>query len=110
MSASVFRLVAGNSTNLTKVRDSGANFAGLYVFNTTATAFFVKLYVAAATPTVGTTVPWMTFSVPVSSDKFINPTEPICANATLWLATTANAVDSDATAIGAGPIIQLFYE
>lgn len=110
MSANVFRLVAAATTNLTKIRDTGANFAGLYVFNTTSTAFFVKLYVGAAQPTVGTTTPWLTFEVPASADKFVNPTEVICANATLWVATTANAVDSDTTAIGAGPIIQIFYE
>jgi hypothetical protein len=110
LSAAIFRLVAANTTNLTQVRQPSGNFAGLYVFNTTSTAFFVKLYASAATPTVGTTTPWMTYYVAASTDKFINPTEPICANATIWLATTANAVDSDATAIGAGPIIQVFVE
>ena len=110
MSASVFRLVAANTTNLTQVRQPSGNFAGLYVVNTTAAIIYVKLYVLAAQPTVGTTPIWMTFQVAASTDKFINPTEPICANATIWLATTANAVDSDATAIGSGPIIHVFVE
>jgi hypothetical protein len=110
MSANVFRLVAGATTNLTKVREVGANFAGLYVLNTTASILYVKLYSSNAPPVVGTTVPWMTYQVAASTDKFVNPTEPICSNAALWIATTANAVDSDATAIGSGPIIHVFYE
>ena len=110
MSASVFRLVAANTTNLTKIRDVGANFAGLYVVNTTAAIIYIKLYSGNVTPVVGTTAIWQTYMVAASTDKHINPTEPICSNATLWLATTANAIDSDATAIGAGPIIHVFYE
>jgi hypothetical protein len=110
MSAGVFRLVAGASTNLTKVRETGGNFAGLYVVNTTASIIFVKLYASSASPTVGTTVPWMTFQCAASLPTHMNPTEPVCANATLWVATTANAVDSDTTAIGSGPIIHVMYE
>jgi hypothetical protein len=40
----------------------------------------------------------------------LNFSIPMTCGQTLWIATTANAADSDTTVIGAGPILQVFYE
>ncbi len=110
MAARIFRVVAQNTTNLNQVTGTQGNFAGLQIVNTTAAIIYVKLYDSTNTPTIGTTLPKLTFQVAASSSLFVNPTEPIAFQNAIWLATTANAVDSDTTAIGSGPILQVFYE
>jgi hypothetical protein len=118
MASRIFRLVAANTTNLTKVTDRNLNLAALIIVNTTAAIIYVKLYLGGssgstptdAAPTVGTTTPWLTFQCAASVMTTLPLSIPITSGQTVWVATTANAVDSDATAIGAGPIIQIAYE
>lgn len=124
MTASVFRLVTGASTNLTKVRSNAAKVKGFAFTNTNATyAIFVKLYwytptPSAPTPTVGTTVPDVTIGVPAvtatTGGGTITESFPDGFSARqgdLWIAVTKLVADSDTTAVGAGDgLVSLLVE
>lgn len=111
MSAMKFRLVSAASTNLAIVKTQVANLKGALIINTNAAARYVKLYASTDTPVVGTTVPWMTILVPASSQLPLAWPDGVNFPQTMWMATTVNVADSDATAVGAGDLyVQLFVE
>ena len=107
-----FRLVSAASTNLSKLKNLGADVKGFAIINTNAAARYVKFYdVADPGPTVGTTAPALTVLVPATGQVLQSWPDGIYFQYGLWLATTVNAVDSDTTAVGAGDlIIQALYE
>ncbi|QBQ99256.1 hypothetical protein [Paraburkholderia pallida] len=106
-----FRQVSLATTNLARVKLMGANLTGALIINTNAAARYVKLYESTDTPVVGTTVPAMTIEVPASSQLALAWPNGVNFSQTMWMATTDNAADSDATAVGAGDLItQLFVE
>jgi hypothetical protein len=108
-----FRQVSAASTNLAEVKNYGGNLTGGLIINTNAAARFVKLYDSTDTPVVGTTVPALTIEIPASSQiDLVMPAQGgVNFSHSMWMATTVNAVDSDATAVGAGDLItQLFVE
>lgn len=124
MSANIFRQTSLATTNLTRVKTIGANVKGWNIVNTNAAARYVKLYfylpgsVSAGTdgPTVGTTVPDVTILVPglgATTGSSVVAFDPagFSKKGDLWMATTANPGDADATAVGAGDLItSLFIE
>lgn len=111
MSAMKYRLVSLASTNLQPVKNYGANLKGALLINTNAAARYVKLYDSTDQPVVGTTVPALTIMVPASGQLALTWADGVNFSHTMWMATTVNAIDSDATAVGAGDIIsQLFLE
>lgn len=121
MTCAVFKLTTANTTNLTKVKDAApATFKGLAALNTTAAAIFLKFYwylptAAAATPTVGTTIPDITIELPALGTTTGNVLQSwpdgIQKAGQLFLAVTNLAADSDATVVAAGSgIISVFYE
>jgi hypothetical protein len=111
MASRVFRFVGGNSTNLNLVQQIGANITGVEVANPIASAIYLKFYLGANAPTVGTTVPYLTVTCIASGATSKTFPVPISAPQTLWVATTLNLADSDATAIGAGgPVVQVLVE
>jgi hypothetical protein len=120
VTANVFRLVTGGSTNLTKVKDSPAVVKGIIAVNTAAYAIFVKLYswrptAAAPTPTVGTTAPAVTIEIPSNVGAgAIQESWPdgfSVGDGNLFVAVTKLAADSDTTAVIAGDgLISLLIE
>lgn len=111
MSSMNFRQVSAASTNLARVKLMTANLKGALILNTNAAARYVKLYSSTDQPVVGTTTPFLTIQIPASSQLPLTWPDGVNVPQTLWMATTVNAVDSDATAIGAGDLItQLFIE
>jgi hypothetical protein len=116
MTAAVFKLNTGSTTNLTKIKDGPANLKGLVAINTAAYAIFVKFFwfvpsATAATPTVGTTVPDLTFQIPTIAA--ITPSFPdgMSKAGQLYMAVTKVGTDADATAVVAGDgIISVLYE
>lgn len=111
MSATKFRQVSVASTNLARVKVLGANLTGALIINTNAAARYVKLYDSTDTPVVGTTVPALTIEVPASSQLALSWPDGVSFGHTMWMATTDNVADSDATEVGAGDLItQLFVE
>ncbi|MCP3709726.1 hypothetical protein M3I54_22545 [Paraburkholderia sp. CNPSo 3274] len=111
MSASVFRQVSAATTNLAQVKPYAGNLAGYLILNTNAAARYVKLYDSTDQPVVGTTVPKLTIQIPASSEAVLSLAIPANFSHTMWMATTVNAADSDATVVGAGDLItQLLVE
>lgn len=116
MTAAVFKLNTGASTNLTKIKDGQASLKGYVFVNTAAYAIFVKFYwytptAAAPAPTVGTTVPDLTIQVAtVASDHESFP-DGMSKAGQLFMATTKLAADNDATVLVAGDgILTVLYE
>ena len=111
MASKKFRLNSAASTNLTKIQDMGANMRGILAINTNAAARFLKFYDSVDPPTVGTTVPALTVQMPATAMTQLFPTDAVAWKNALWIATTVNAADSDATAVGAGDLlVSVFYE
>jgi hypothetical protein len=128
-SSRVFKLISLNSTNLNQIGTLGerVRVTGYHIYNSNASARYVKLFVGNAlfgggggagfsggkdAPTVGTDVPQITLGIPGSSSIQVGlyyPLLPLTGN--LFLATTVNAADNDSTAVGAGDIIaNIFFE
>lgn len=112
MTATVFRLTTGSSTNLTQVRNSPSTVKGIIAVNTAAYAIFVKLYwfvptATASAPTVGTTLPQVTILIPALGTTTGGIQQSFTegfsgGNGNLWIAVTKLAADSDTTAVVAG--------
>jgi hypothetical protein len=111
MSAKKFRQVSAATTNLQQIQPYGANLKGALIINTNAAIRYVKLYDTTDAPVVGTTVPALTIQIPLSGQLALTWSDGVNFGHSMWMATTVNAVDSDATAVGAGDLItQLFIE
>lgn len=93
------------STNATVVKASAGTLYSVTVSNTGAAARYVKFYNKATAPTVGTDVP--VFTIQVASGATLNVPFGTTGHrfATgIGLAITANAADSDTTAVGAAEV------
>ena len=93
------------TTNATSVKASAGTVYSITVSNTAASPRYVKLYNKASAPTVGTDVPVLTIPVPAGGAVNI----PFGATGHRFatgiaLAITANAADSDTTAVGASEV------
>jgi hypothetical protein len=113
MAAKVNRITTGASTNLTKIQSWGANITSLYVANTSASVFYVKIYVSPTTaPTVGTTTPAATLGpFAATSGTQLNwsvPTGYVAGD--VYVATTGLPADNDTTAVSAGSFVNVWYE
>jgi hypothetical protein len=112
MASVPYKFATLGSTNLQVVRaGQTANLKGIVAVNAAAYEVFVKLYwfapgeVTAGTdsPTVGTTVPELTFAVPAlgTTTGGLNVSFPdgITEVGNLWVAVTKLGTDADATAV-----------
>lgn len=112
MTASVYRLVTANTTNLNQVRSTPAKVKGIIAVNTAAYEIFVKLYwfrpTASATgPTVGTTPPHATIAIPALGTTTGGVMQSFTegfqgGDGNLFIAVTKLAADTDTTAVAAG--------
>lgn len=116
--ASVFKQTSAASTNLQKIGNMGqCKCYGYNIVNTNAAARYVKFYWGAPgtwsssgnTPTVGTDVPLMTILIPATGTTVANWPQGNGNQGEFWMATTANAGDADATAVGAGDLISSIF-
>lgn len=124
MNARMYKFTTLNTTNLRQVSDGPAAVYGGSFVNTTADAYYVKLYwfkptASAAAPTVGTTVPDVTIQVPSFDEAAgIGGNLPVAFpfglmqnSGQLYIAVTGAAGDSDTTAVAAGQgVITLFLQ
>ena len=117
MSSSTTRLVTGATTNLTLLSVSPAPILeGVIATCTAAYAIFVKFYwfdastsSGATKPTVGTTLPALTLTIPtVATAPFFFGNGGINNKGDLWVAVTKLAADSDTTVTVAGDGIITF--
>lgn len=94
-----------DSTNATSIKPTAGNLYSITISNISASARYVKLYNKATAPTVGTDIPILTISIPAGGIINVPFGEVGYRFGTgIALATTANGLDSDATAIVAGEV------
>ena len=111
--AYVYKKTSANSLNETQLGGPLAQLCGFEIYNTNAASRFVKLWWGAPgsfssgkdNPTVGTDPPDITIEVNATNFSRQSYTSPIGNTGYLYMATTANAADSDATVVGAGDLI-----
>jgi len=93
------------TTNATSVKATAGTVYSLTANNTAGTAAFIKLYNLATAPTVGTSVPTLTFSVPANGSINVTFGTSGARFATgIALAITNLGTDADATAVTAAQI------
>ena len=94
------------TTNATAVKGSAGTVYALTACNTGAAAAYVKLYNKATAPTVGTDVPWMTFTIPAGSTQTfpIGGTQGVRFTTGIALAITNLMADTDTTAVVASQV------
>ena len=110
MASRHFRLVSAATTNLTQVGVYPGKLNGYVIINNNAAARYVKFY-DALVPVVGTTTPVLTLLVPATSQISFDLANGAFFGNAMWIATTANLVDSDTTAVSARDLyISLFVE
>ena len=106
------RTVSAATTNATVAKGASANLGGGSVLNTSAAIMYFKLFNKASAPIVGTDAPILTVIVPanaqVSLDYFV-PALGLRLTTGLAWCLTAGAAHTDATAVAAGSIVELFY-
>ena len=127
MSCNVYKIASAATTNLTQIgsSDMATVLKGWTIINTNAAMRFVKFYwgppgtfsSSGTQPTVGTDVPKITVGVAAPATTvtpgYTSQSFPdgIRGAGSLWVATTANAADSDATAVSSGDLfISIYYE
>lgn len=103
------KLISAASTNATSVKASAGTLYSLQVFNTNASARYLKLYNKASAPTVGTDTPVQVFTIPgnTAGAGLVVPI-PACGIAFgtgIAFATTTGAADSDTGAVAANEIV-----
>jgi hypothetical protein len=93
------------STNATSVKSTAGTVYSVTASNTGAAAAYLKLYNLAAAPTVGTSVPVLTITIPASGTVNIPFGTTGHRFATgIALAITGSAADSDTTAVAAAQV------
>lgn len=99
------KYISAASTNATVVKSSAGTLYLLTCSNTNANARYLKLYNKATSPTVGTDTPVFTFLIPGNTvgagSNIPIPACGIAFSTGISFALTANAADSDNTAVTA---------
>jgi hypothetical protein len=103
-----YHLISAATTNATNVKGTAGQVFGVQVFNTNATARFLKFFDKATAPIPGTDTPVKTILVPGNSPggggAIIQQPLGIAFANGIGFATTVNIADNDATAVGAGDL------
>lgn len=108
------RLVTAATTNLTLLDLAPtSDLHGWVLNNTAAYSIFVKFYWFTQNgtnlaPTVGTTLPALTVTVPTLASKEANYENGLTGQGDLYVAVTKAAADTDTTAVAAGDGILTF--
>lgn len=111
MSSKKYKCTSTAGVNQQVIQTTGGNVRGVIAVNTNAAARYLKLYDKGDAVTVGTDVPAITIALAASSGTTVFPTDGISFKLAIVMALTANAADSDATAVGAGDlIVTVLYE
>lgn len=106
--ATPYKLISAASTNATSVKASAGQIYGIQVFNTNASARYLKLYDKASSPTVGTDTPVKVITIPgatTGAGAVLNFPVGIAFTSGIALATTTGAADSDSTGVAASEIV-----
>jgi len=104
----MYKLISAASTNATNVKSSEGALYGVQVFNTNASARYLKLYNKASAPTVGTDTPVKVLTIPgntAGSGLVIHFANGISFTTGIAFALTTGAADSDTGAVAANEIV-----
>lgn len=95
-----------------EVKASAGQLYGFWFNNTNASARYLKLYNAtAASTTVGTTTPQITFRLPGDGDGWISMPHPIAFSTAICAAATTGLADNDTGAPSANDVlVNIFYK
>lgn len=102
------RLLAAATTNATSVKTTAGRIMTGYVYNTTASAKFLKLYNKTSAPTVGTDTPVMTLPIAANGSLAIADLFGVYGqyfSSGIAYALTGAVADADTTALAANDII-----
>lgn len=102
---SLTRILSAATTNATSIKASAGQVYGWYLFNTSASTKFLKLYNKASAPTVGTDTPLMTIPIPSGSGANVEFTIGIPFATGIALAITGSIADSDTTAVALNDVV-----
>lgn len=109
--ASIFRTLDLDETE-EDVKTSAGQVYGYFFANLNAALRYLKFYnAAAASVTVGTTTPVLTFPLPANSSGHISFPVPIAFSTAISVAATTGLADSDTGAPGANEVVlNVFYK
>ncbi len=102
---SAIKVISQASTNATLVKSASGRVYNAQLFNTAASARFVKLYDKTSAPTVGTDIPKLTWMVPAGGGAVIEAQNGISFAQGIALAITGAIADSDATAVALNDVV-----
>jgi hypothetical protein len=107
--ATPYKLNSAASTNATSVKASAGNIYGIQVYNTNASARYLKLYNKSSAPTVGSDTPVKVITIPGSTtgagSNITLPNIGVSFGNGIAFAITTGAADSDTGAVAANEII-----
>lgn len=100
------RVISAATTNATLIKSSAGNLYGVWATNTSASTRYLKLYNMTTAPTVGTSTPSITISLPSGFAGDLNVgTHGVSFTTGISLAITGGYADTDTTATVAGEVI-----
>lgn len=104
----VYKLNSAASTNATSLKASAGQIYSVQVFNTNASARYLKFYNKASSPTVGTDTPVKVLTIPGNANGaglVLSWPQGIAFGTGIAFAATTGAADSDTGAVAANEII-----
>lgn len=108
--SSIAKIVSAASTNATNAKSSAGRLLGWELFNSSASAKYVKIFNLAVAPTVGSSTPVFTIGLPAGGHAVLNGLNPITFATGIAYAITGAYADLDTTAVAAGDVVgALFY-
>jgi len=111
---SMHKTISAASTNATNVKASAGQLYAVQVFNTNASARYLKLYDDSGTPTIGTDTPVKTLTVPGNSNgagMVLNWDKGLVFASGIAFGTTTGIADNDTGAVAANEMaINLDYK
>ncbi len=95
-----------------EVKATGGNVYGYFIYNNSASTMYLKFYNAtAASVTVGTTTPVMTFPIPAGSAANVGFPYPVSFSTAITVAVVTGVADSSTGAPAANDcIVNIFYK
>jgi len=110
--ATPYKLISAASTNATSLKGSAGTIFGIQVYNSNASARFLKIYNKATAPTVGTDVPIKVIPIPGNStaNQWAGTNIPISFQGLAFgtgiaFALTTGVADADTGAVAASEIV-----
>ncbi len=99
------RIMAASSTNATSVKAATGQVYGWFLFNTTGSALFFKLFNLSVTPTVGTSTPVITIPIPAGGGTNVSWAHGVAFSNGIGYSITGAVTDADTTYVTANSVV-----